>query len=65
MRAVVLSERLSNYRESVDTSLAFNQHESEIFYVRETIQRIKKYKSDKKRIRGIHNAEKTGRRKEM
>jgi len=62
LRAVGLYERLSNYREPVDNSMAFNHHESEIFYLRETIWHIKKYKSDKKRIRGIYNAEKTGRK---
>lgn len=65
MGAAGLSEMLSSYRESAHNSVAFNHYESEIFYVRETIQHIKKYKSDKKRVRGIYNVEKTGRRKEM
>ena len=37
MGAVGLSERLSNYRKSVDNSVALNHHESDIFYVGETI----------------------------
>jgi hypothetical protein len=37
MGAVSLSERLSNYRESVDNSVAFNHHESEIFCVKDNI----------------------------